>query len=449
MQILFVDDDESVQRSLGPQIKRFGHQVTICSDGPTALMIMREQNFDCLLVDLNMPQMPGLEVIAAAREIRPDLDVVILTGNATEKSAIRAIEQEVQAYIKKPCKLDHLEDKLARIAEGREHRIQIAAMMQRLKHAEGESRLISRCDVMEQLQTMIEKVSPTDSAVLIRGETGTGKELVARGIHELSLRSQSSMVPINCGALPEHLIESELFGHVKGAFTGADANRVGMFELADGGTLFLDEIGELPLAMQAKLLRVLETGDIRPLGSTSTKHVDVRVVCATHRDLEKMVEDGEFREDLMFRINTFEVSVPPLRDRLEDIDVLSRHLIRRHRSDGDDAHLITGDAVELLKTHSWPGNVRELANVIEHAAILCDQLPIDVENLPTHFNRRRLRKEVADATPKSLKELEQEAIESAMTRHDGNKPAVAAELGISLKTLYNKINAGQAKGEAA
>jgi two-component system NtrC family response regulator len=302
---------------------------------------------------------------------------------------------------------------------------------------------------MDTMRQMIGKVAPTDSTVLIRGETGCGKELVARAVHDGSLRADKPLVAINCGALPENLIESELFGHCRGAYTGADAARTGLFEVADGGTIFLDEIGELPLSIQAKLLRVLETGDIRRLGDNQTVHVDVRVICATHRDLEKMVEEGAFREDLMFRINTFEVVVPPLRDRVEDIATLAVHLLRRHRNDGRDDQLFTEAAMNELKSHQWPGNVRELANVIEHSAILCESLPIDTDDLPRHFGKRQLRKQLRDEGPMSLREIELVAIQRALERHEGNKPAVAEELGVSLKTLYNKLNAVDERKQAA
>jgi two-component system NtrC family response regulator len=284
--------------------------------------------------------------------------------------------------------------------------------------------------------------------VLIRGETGCGKELVARALHESSLRAAEPLVPVNCGALPENLIESELFGHCKGAFTGADAARTGLFEVGDGGTIFLDEIGELPLSVQVKLLRVLETGEIRRLGDNQTIKIDVRIVGATHRDLEAMVEQGTFREDLMFRINAFEVTVPPLRQRTEDIPDLARHLLRRHRSDGSDQQLFTPEAMSELQSYQWPGNVRELANVIEHAAVWCDSLPIGTEHLPRDFGRRQLRKEIRESGPLTLRELEMIAIERALERNDGNKQAAAEQLGVSLKTLYNKINAAEEKRAA-
>ena len=244
---------------------------------------------------------------------------------------------------------------------------------------------------MERVRQLISKVAPTHSTVLIRGETGTGKELVARAVHEQSLRADMPFVAINCGALPETLIESELFGHRKGAFTGADEQRIGLFEVAHGGTLFLDEIGELPKAMQAKLLRVLESGEIRRVGDNDAFQVDVRVVCATHRDLEEMVAEQEFREDLMFRINTFEICIPPLRARVDDIPALAVHLLRRFRpgARGTVESLFTPDAMEALQSCPWPGNVREIANVIEHATILADDLPITVEHLPERLVARR------------------------------------------------------------
>jgi two-component system NtrC family response regulator len=278
--------------------------------------------------------------------------------------------------------------------------------------------------------------------VLILGETGTGKELVARALHEQSLRADQPFVAINCGALPESLIESELFGHRKGSFTGADEHRVGLFEVADGGTMFLDEIGELPKAMQAKLLRVLESGEIRRVGENDSLTVDVRLVCATHRRLDDMVESGDFREDLMFRINTFEIHLPSLRQRIEDIPPLARHLLQRCRQHvrPDDA-MFTPDAMALLKSHGWPGNVRELANVVEHASILCESLPIAAEHLPERFDARRPKTPLFRAAgPLTLRELEMQTIHQALERNKGNKPKAAEELGISLKTLYNKLH---------
>ncbi|MEM1304883.1 MAG: sigma 54-interacting transcriptional regulator, partial [Planctomycetota bacterium] len=309
--------------------------------------------------------------------------------------------------------------------------------------------LVGDTPSMALVKKMVSRVAPTDSTVLIRGETGTGKELVARAVHEQSARAEAPFVAINCGALPENLIESELFGHTKGAFTGADEHRVGLFEVAGGGTIFLDEIGELPKAMQAKLLRVLESREIRRVGENTTTKVDVRVVCATHRDIEQMVADGEFREDLMYRINTFEVQVPALRERLDDLPELAVHLLKRFRPHAKPIEQqLTDDAITALRAHVWPGNVRELANVIEHATILCDAGPIGAGHLPKHFARRQLHGAAKTRGPITLKELEMQAIHESLDRHDGNKPKAAEELGVSLKTLYNKLNAEASLKEA-
>lgn len=448
MRILYADDEPNLQELYRIELPRMGYAVTVCPDGLTAVAALEKEPYDCLLVDLDMPGLNGLEVIRKARELRPEIEAVVMTGKPSQETAIEALRYQVFDYLTKPARLSDISGMLGRVNERRHARRQMAALEHRLRRAEGNSQLVGTGPAMERVLKLISKVAPTDSSVLIRGETGCGKELVARALHDSSLRAEQPMVAVNCGALPENLIESELFGHCRGAFTGADTARTGLFEVADGGTIFLDEIGELPLSMQAKLLRVLETGDIRRLGDNQTVNVNVRVVCATHRDLEQMVEEGTFREDLMFRINTFEIGVPALRERTEDIPVLARHLLRRHRSDGSDDALFTDLAMQELQGHQWPGNVRELANVIEHAAILCESMPIGHEDLPRHFGRRQLRKEIRDARPMTLRELEALAIEKAVERHDGNKPAVAAELGVSLKTLYNKLNAADERRQA-
>lgn len=449
MHILFADDEKNLQELMRTELPRMGYRVTVCPDGLTAVAALEKEPFDCLLVDLDMPGLNGIEVIGKARELRPEIEAVVMTGKPSQDTAIKALRYQAFDYLTKPCRLAELAGLLGRVGERRHNRRQLAALEHRLRRAEGDSTLVGSGAAMDSVKRLIAKVAPTESTVMIRGETGCGKELVARAVQQSSLRAEQPLVAINCGALPENLIESELFGHCRGAYTGADTARTGLFEVADGGTIFLDEIGELPIAMQAKLLRVLETGEIRRLGDNQIVQVDVRVICATHRDLERMVEEGTFREDLMFRINTFEICVPALRERVEDIPVLAEHLLRRHRSDGADHQLFTEAAMERLKSHSWPGNVRELANVVEHAAILCESLPIDSDDLPQHFGKRQLRKEIRDSEPKTLRELEMVAIEDSLRRHDGNKPAVAAELGVSLKTLYNKLNSADEKKRSA
>jgi len=448
MHILFADDEKNLQELMRIELPRMGYSVTVCPDGLTAVAALEKEPFDCLLVDLDMPGMNGIDVISKARELRPEIEAVVMTGKPSQETAIEALRHQAFDYLTKPCRLAQIAGLLGRVNERRQSKRQLTALQHRLRRAEGDSQLVGGGKAMEGVKKLIAKVAPTDSTVLIRGETGCGKELVARAVHDSSLRVDQPFVAVNCGALPENLIESELFGHCRGAFTGADSARTGLFEVADGGTVFLDEIGELPLSMQAKLLRVLETGDIRRLGDNHTVHVDVRIVCATHRDLEQMVEQGTFREDLMFRINTFEIGVPSLRERTEDIPLLAKHLLRRHRTDGSDEQLFTEAAMNELISHQWPGNVRELANVVEHATILCESLPIDTEDLPRHFGRRQLRKEIRDSGPMTLRELEMIAIDKSIERNDGNKPAAAEELGVSLKTLYNKLNAAEEKKQA-
>ena len=433
------------------ELPRMGHEVTVCPDGLTAAAALELNSYDCILVDLDMPGLNGIEVIAKAKEMSPDTDAIVLTGKSTMDTAIAALRHGTFDYLTKPCKLIELKSVLARVAEKRELTNKYRAVKQRLERLEGSSDLVGESAGMKRVGQLISKVAPTNSTVLILGETGTGKELVARALHDQSLRADMPFVAINCGALPENLIESELFGHRKGAFTGAEEHRVGLFEVASGGTLFLDEIGELPKSMQAKLLRFLESGEVRRVGENESSTCDVRVICATHRRLDEMVEEGEFREDLWFRVNTFEIQIPPLRERCDDIPLLARHLAGRFRpKTPPNTAVFTEDAIQALTDHSWPGNVRELANVIEHATIISDEPPIAAEHLPTRLASRKLRTiRIADTPPQTLREQEMECIRAALERHDGSKPQAAEELGISLKTLYNKLNQAAALAKSA
>lgn len=441
LKILFADDEAALQECMSLELPRMGHEVTVCPDGFTAVAALERNTYDCLLVDLDMPGMSGIQVIAKAREQSPDTDAIVLTGKSSFDTAIAALRQGAFDYLTKPCRLAELDAILRRVAAKRELVCKFRALQKQLERVEGKRELVGGGVRMDVVRRLISKVAPTDSTVLILGETGTGKELVARALHEQSPRADKPMVAINCGALPESLIESELFGHRKGSFTGADDHRIGLFEVAHGGTLFLDEIGELPKAMQAKLLRVLESGEIRRVGDNESRQVDVRVVCATHRQIEDMVAAGDFREDLMFRINTFEILLPALRERLDDIPELAAHLYRRFKPNLP-AHeaLFTEEALELLQSYDWPGNVRELANVVEHATILCEGPPITVEHLPQRLALRRTRRHWRPLGPITLAEVEWYVVQEALERHEGNKPAAAEDLGISLKTLYNKIS---------
>ncbi|MGW8256806.1 MAG: sigma-54-dependent transcriptional regulator [Thermoguttaceae bacterium] len=444
MKLLFADDEKSLQQLMRLELPRMGHEATVCEDGTATVAALEQHVFDCILVDLDMPGLNGMEVIARAKQISPDTEAVILTGKSSLESAIAALRQGVFEYLTKPCKLVDLKAVLMRVAEKRELTNKYRALKQRLDRLEGSPTIIGKSEEIERVRRLIAKVAPTDSTVLILGETGTGKELVARAVHDQSMRAEMSFVPINCGALPENLIESELFGHRKGAFTGANEHRCGLVQLADGGTLFLDEIGELPKSLQAKLLRFLESGEIRRVGDNESFTCDVRVVCATNRHLDEMVAEGEFREDLWYRINTFEIRLPPLREHLEDLPLLARQLAARYGSRmGAEDEFLSPKALELLCQHSWPGNVRELANVVEHAKILSERLPIGPEHLPQRFAAPRVSLPLhrpATHSCVNLREVEFQAINEAIARNNGNKPKAAEELGISLKTLYNKLN---------
>ena len=446
MKLLFADDEPYLQELMRNELPRMGHEVTVCPDGLTAVASLDKNTFDCILVDLDMPGMNGLEVIQKTKSVSPNTEAIVLTGKSSLESAIAALRQGAFDYLTKPCKLVEIDALLKRVMDKRELANKYRAAKHRLETIEGQSKLIGDSAVIRSVRERISKVAPTRSAVLIRGETGTGKELVARAVHDQSPRVNMPFVAVNCGALPENLIESELFGHRKGAFTGADQQRLGLFEVAHGGTLFLDEIGELPKSMHAKLLRVLESGEVRRVGDNDAFAVDVRLVCATHRDLCVMVDEGHFREDLMFRTNTFEIVLPPLRDRREDIPALADHLLKRFRPQRESNMGITPEAMEILQHHQWPGNVRELANVVEHGTILCDELPITPEHLPQIQAGPHATLLIG---PQTLRELEMQAIHDALERHNGSKPKAAEELGISVKTLYNKLNQAETHEKSA
>ncbi|MEN6459199.1 MAG: sigma-54 dependent transcriptional regulator [Thermoguttaceae bacterium] len=442
MKVLFADDENSLQELMRLELPRMGHDATVCPDGTTAIAALERNTYDCVLVDLDMPGCNGIEVIARARQLAPDTEAIVLTGKSSLETAVAALRHGAFDYLTKPCRLADLDAVLQRVAEKREMTNKYRALKTRLERIEGSPELIGRSPQIEQVRRLVAKVAPTNSSVLIQGETGTGKELVARAVHNQSLRAEMPLVPVNCGALPETLIESELFGHRKGAFTGADEHRTGLLQVANGGTLFLDEIGELPSAMQAKLLRFLESGEVRRVGDNDSFTCDVRVICATNRDLAAMVAEGRFREDLWFRINTFEIALPPLRERVEDIPLLAQRLAARFGApQGSDDAVFAPETLDILMANSWPGNVRELANAIEHAMILCDALPIRPEHLPQRLGCRRPSAAMSRMpTTLNLRDLENQAIQEALDRHSGNKPKAAAELGVSVKTLYNKLN---------
>jgi DNA-binding NtrC family response regulator len=454
LRVLFVDDEAPIRDVMRIELPRMGHEVTLCEDGKAALAAIDKNTFDAAIIDLRMPGLSGWDVVAHLRSVSPETDIIISTGHGNMEDAIQALRRGVYDFLTKPTKLAAIASVLQRVADKRALTHKAMALECRLKAVEGSPDIVGVTPAMQRVKKLIDRIAPTDSNVLILGETGTGKELVARRIHELSRRVEMPFVAVNCGALPENLVESELFGHRKGAFTGADAPRKGLIEVANGGTLFLDELGELDKGMQVKLLRVLESGEVRRVGENEAFHVDVRVVCATNRNLQDLVEHGTFREDLFFRVNTFEVQLPPLRDRREDIPELARTLIARHlRRPQIPAGILTPEVVAALQQHDWSGNVRELANALEHALILSDGQTIAVEDLPLSITRKprrlRIQGEYHDGErPKTLREIEMEVILQTLERNAGDKPRTALELGIALKTLYNKLNQNQLHAEA-
>jgi DNA-binding NtrC family response regulator len=464
LRVLFVDDERSLQELMRSELPRLGHDVTVCADGKAALKAMEKGAFDAAILDLRMPGMGGIEVLAHLKQVSPDTEAVIMTGHASQETAIQALNLGAFAYVTKPCKLAEVEAVLTKVAERRVLQNKNLALQSRVVAAEGPTVLIGSSPAMQPVHRLIATVAPTDSTVLILGETGTGKELVARALWQESNRADMPFVPINCGALSENLAESELFGHRKGAFTGADRDHKGLFEVANGGTVFLDEVGELNKNIQVKLLRFLESGEIRRVAENEPFRVDVRVLCATNRDLREMIREDDFREDLYFRINTFEIRLPRLRERRPDIPDLARHLLARaaRRPVDQVVHLLTPETIDVLLEYDWPGNVRELANVMEHAYILAGGQPLTPDHIPHRLRLpaapsaalpvpapsplplfpagERGRGEGPGSGPRTLREIEMEHVLTVLEKHNRNKPAAAAELGISLKTLYNKLN---------
>src|SRR5438067_377050 len=369
------------------ELPRLGHEVTVCPDGRAALKVLEKATFDAAILDLRMPGLNGIEVLERLKQVTPDTEVIIMTGHASMETAIEAVRLGAFDYITKPCKLTEIDAVLRKVAEKRELKNKTLALQTRVKAAEGPTVLIGDSPAMAGVHRFIGTVAPTESTVLILGETGTGKELAARILWQQSKRADMPFVPVNCGALSENLVESELFGHRKGAFTSADRDHKGLFEVANGGTLFLDEVGELSKNIQVKLLRFLESGEIRRVGETEPFRTDVRILCATNRDLRTLIKDDQFREDLYFRINTFEIRLPALRERRSDIPALARHLLSRaaRRPIEQVEELLTPEAIDVPLEHDWPGNVRELANVMEHAYIIAGGQKLTPEHLPHHI----------------------------------------------------------------
>jgi DNA-binding NtrC family response regulator len=444
IRVLVADDERNFTQVLKMELGREGYVVDVAVDGREALGRLGASEYDVLVLDLKMPEVPGMEVLREIRSWEAGPEVIVLTGHATVATAIEAMKLGAYDYLTKPCKTEELALLVRKASEKRRLLRENLRLRARAERSEAFPQIVTQDPAMRAVLEMLVKIAPTDSAVLIQGESGTGKELVANAIHQLSKRKDGPIVVINCGALQETVLESELFGHEKGAFTGAVAAKPGLFELADGGTLFLDEIGEVSPAMQVRLLRVIETGRFFRVGGVRERIVDVRILSATNKDLRKVVEAGTFRQDLFYRVAMITVSLPPLRDRRGDIPPLVQHILEQQAALG--RKTVSPEALDLLTAYPWPGNVRELQHVIRRALILAPTDRIGPEDLPLDLRvRPGLLAPAAPALPAgpltTLQELERQHIVRVLTEVKGHRGRAAEILGIDPKTLYRKIRA--------
>lgn len=436
--ILVIDDERRMGIVVKTALELEGHQVKTALDGATGLTLFRKNTFDVVISDLKMPGIDGIHVLTEVKKQDPNTEVILMTAHATAQTAVQAMKLGAYDYIIKPFEMDELRLKVSHILETKRLVRENVALKQELKDRFSLDNMVGQSSAMQKVYRLVEKVAQSDTTVLIRGESGTGKELVARAIHHLSHGAKEPFIAINSGALPESLLESELFGFEKGAFTGADRRKPGRFELAGNGTIFLDEIGDISMATQVKLLRVLQTHEFARLGATETLVSKARVIAATNRDLEAALKNNEFREDLYYRINVFPVVLPPLRQRIEDIPDLVFHFLRK-RGRPDD--FIEPKALDLLMSYNWPGNVRELENVIERALIMADNQPISSLDLPPHI-RGEMEAPIRLAEEEErldLAESERRLIQRALARAEGNKSKAAELLGITRRKLYSMM----------
>ena len=440
--ILIVDDEKSMCQYLAIMLKKEGYSIKTVNNGKKAIKEISSSNYDVLLTDIRMEGIDGIEVLKQAKEIDPNLPVIIMTAYASQKTAIEALNKGAFYYlIKRAAKNEEIKMVVRNALDMHKVRNENVFLKKQLKKKDGTRKIIGKSEEIQKVFRLIDKVADTDSTILVTGASGTGKELVARAIHYQSNRANTSFVSINCGALPENLLESELFGHVKGSFTGAIKDKDGLFKVASGGTFFLDEVGETSPAIQVKLLRVLQEREIIPVGGTSPIKVNVRLVAATNADLEEAVHSGSFRADLYYRLNVIPIDIPPLRERSDDIPLLVDNFLRIASENVGREKTISKEAMDLLINFDWQGNVRELENVIERSVILQDGDLVDVCDLPDRvrlFSKDR-RKLVMDKTQITLEELEKEYLLSVLEETNWQKKKASSILGINASTLYRKI----------
>ncbi|OUO52809.1 two-component system response regulator [Desulfovibrio sp. An276] len=454
--VLVVDDDDAHRGMLRMMLKSWGYTVEEAADGDEAVEKVHAKAFDAVLTDVRMGKVNGIEAMKQILSYNPSLPVILMTAYSSVETAVDALRIGAYDYLIKPLDFDALKETLNKAIEHSRLGVENRELRRQFSEENASTEILGRSPAITSMLSMIRTVAPTEATVLITGESGTGKELVARALHAQSLRKDEPLVTVNCAALAETLLESELFGHEKGAFTGADKRREGRFKQADRGTLFLDEIGEMPIGVQAKLLRALQQGEIQRVGSDKSEHVDVRVIAATNRDLRKEVEERRFREDLYFRLNVISLEVPPLRQRKEDIPLLAAHFLS-HYAERNHKNVkgFSAQCMDMLLHYDWPGNVRELQNAVERAVILCTGEYVTGPELPVN-----IAKLAAEAMPKSsevssslaglpLEEVERRAIEETLRETGDNKSAAARKLGITRATLHKKLRKyGSDKGDA-
>jgi two-component system response regulator AtoC len=448
--VLIIDDEENMRHMLSKMLSMDNYHVETATDGHQGLQKLEQSDFDFILCDIKMPKMDGLAFLSAFRQTGRHATVIMMSAYGTIDLAVKSMQLGAYDFISKPFKSDEVRLAIKK-AEERDHlkreNVRLKAQLKSFEERQRFGNLVAKSRTMKSVFTMASKAAQYSSTVLITGESGTGKELIAKAIHYEGARSKQSFVPVNCGSIPENLLESELFGYVKGAFTGADAAKKGLFEEADKGTLFLDEIGELTLQLQVKLLRVLQENEIRLVGSTRTQKIDARVIAATSRNLEKMVAHNSFREDLFYRLNVLPVEMPPLRDRIEDIPLLCRHFIYKlNKALGRQVKAIAPDAMSQLLEYHWPGNVRELENAIERAMVLSDSDTLEQDSFSLNGVRKTSSPSLdrifkGYSLKKAQKQLEEEMITRALRSTNGNRTHAAKLLEISHPSLLSKMKA--------
>jgi len=444
VRVLIVDDNQAHAEALADGLETDGYRCRTVHSGGEALKMLAEESYDAVLTDLVMPDLSGIDVLKEARRLQPDAAVLLVTGHESVKTAVDALRHGAADYVTKPVDIGEMRARVAKAVESGRLRRDHVELQRQIDKRFGFEGILGSSPQMHRLFEILGQVSSTNATVLITGESGTGKELVARAIHQNSPRSTEHFVAVNCAALSEGLIESELFGHVRGAFTGAVGAKEGRILYADGGTLFLDEVGDMPLATQAKLLRVLETREVQPVGGNQVHKVDIRLIAATNRDLAEMVTSGEFREDLLYRLRVVTVGMPPLRDRKGDIPLLVDHFLTEFSAQhARSVRGISPEARTALLRYDWPGNVRELRNTIESMVLLARSPVLALEDVPEPIRAGSgggaARSGAGDLAGRSLAEVERELIRENLKAFGGNRERTAKVLGIGERTLYRKI----------